>query len=103
MKYFILFLIMGLFNSCRKALISNSEKLHLSKHDYIGNNLRLDGYYYQFIDNTYFRPIFFYRDGTALFPGGNHLSLVELDDYINDSYVKKQGYKNVMYGGAFSM
>lgn len=97
MKYIVLFLTMGLLNSCGKALILNSEKLHLPKEDYTGSNLRTDGYYYQFIDNSYFRPIIFYRNGAVLFPGGSKSTLTEMDNYILNSFVKKQGYKNVIY------
>jgi len=47
------------------------EKLFLKRQNYIGNELRLDGYYYLLIGNEIFGSMIFYRNGVVLFGKGS--------------------------------
>ncbi len=70
MKIILLIMTVMFFsNSCRKCIFAD-EELTLSKEPYTGNQLKIDGYYYQKKDNDVFAVYFFYNDGTMLYGGG---------------------------------
>ncbi|MCP4458561.1 MAG: hypothetical protein GY816_11140 [Cytophagales bacterium] len=58
-------------NSCNKEIFENDE-LTLDRMAYTGIQLRIDGYYYKFDNqtNTIATTYFFYEDGTLLHGGG---------------------------------
>ena len=89
--------VLTFFTSCSKYYVEKSDKLHLPKTAYLGNQLRIDGYYYQFHNDQFFDITLFYDDGTALFPMGLETNLINVDNYIINSFVNKDDYKNVMY------
>lgn len=93
----ILFLIMSLFSCCGKFSVSKSDSLTMIKRPFNGNQLRIDGYYYQLYNNQYFDAMIFYQDGTIITPGGVKESIEDMDNYITNSFLKKEDYKNVMY------
>lgn len=68
------------------------DNLSLSKVNYTGTEIRLDGYYYQH-NNNYTDIIFFYRNGAALFPGGVESSEKGMDDYISREFLNNFAYK----------
>ncbi len=70
MKFLIILVIMIYSNSCTKEILSD-DKLSLVKTIYSGNQLRIDGYYFQEMDNNVYTIYFFYADGTVLYGGGS--------------------------------
>jgi hypothetical protein len=66
MKYFLI-VIAVLFTSCDKLF--PDEKLTMQRTDYIGDELRIDGYYYiQDIRYGYTNIMFLYKNGVMLQP-----------------------------------
>lgn len=69
----ILILLLSLltFNGCHKAL--SDDELTLNKKAYLGDKLKLNGYYYEINPNTngISEALFLYRDGTMLCCGGS--------------------------------
>ncbi len=93
----ILFVIMLFSNSCEK-IFSHGE-LSLSKTPYIGNELRIDGYYYTVSANSdylYYHEYFFYKDGMLLVLSGITNSYAEMDDYILTFYINCDDYKDYL-------
>jgi hypothetical protein len=67
MGYLYLLIIMSVASSCNKDKIWKDDELSIKKVPYQGNQLRIDGYFYQSspsIDWT--RVFFFYRNGIVL-------------------------------------
>lgn len=80
MKFILIMLgIMIYSNSCNKDILSD-DKLTLDKIPFTGNQLRIDGYYFQKMDNSIFTIYFFYNDGTVLYGGGS-FPISEIEDY----------------------
>lgn len=103
-----LFLLIGILfflSSCGKFDVSKSDPLHLEKKEYTGNQLRIDGYYYQYYNNKFFDIMFFYKNGIIVVPGGGGRNTIEeMDNYVMNSFIKKNDYKKVMYWwGAFNI
>jgi hypothetical protein len=73
MKAMILILLissLNMFISCCSVL-SPDEKLSMQRIDYVGNELRIDGYYYSYAQNGNTTAIYFlYKNGIILSLGG---------------------------------
>lgn len=92
-----LFLIMSLITlGCSKEM--DHESLSLTKKLYQGNQLRTDGYYYQYIDGDIFSIYFFYRDGIVLSVGGSENNFEAVQGYIHNNFVLKQEHKESAIG-----
>jgi hypothetical protein len=66
----VLFLIVGLaFSKCKKML--PDDTLTLSKDNYQGSQLRIDGYYFYMSNGQIINTFFFYKNGIILFGGGS--------------------------------
>ena len=98
-------IVLILFSCCGKFDVSKSDPLHLEKREYTGNQLRIDGYYYQHFNNKFFDITFFYKNGVIVVPAGRgRNSMEEMDNYVMKSFIKKNDYKKVMYWwGAFNI
>ncbi|MCK9451808.1 MAG: hypothetical protein M0Q90_08970 [Bacteroidales bacterium] len=60
--------VLSFSNSCEKLM--KDDELVLQKQNYTGNQLRLDGYYYEEFEEKYYSIYFFYEDGTLLYGDG---------------------------------
>lgn len=98
--------ILSLFpfsNSCEK--VGRDDKFALTKQAYSGNQLKINGYYYQRAEGKYYTIYFFYEDGVLLYGGGNftYQELIEKEkEYNNEIWlhaVKK--YKD--YWGIYNI
>jgi hypothetical protein len=69
------------------------DMMTLQKQFYYGNELRTDGYYYRYDNNTYITPWCFYRDGCLLVISGRRSDLQEADDHIIQVYIRNFNYK----------
>jgi hypothetical protein len=77
----ILFMSLNLM-SCRKISPCKDEKLNLVKSNYIGNNLKINGFYYGNPDTAWnkiirFTTIVFYRNGILNLPGATEFDKME--------------------------
>ena len=82
-KIVFYFLLLVFCLSCEEPVIY--KDFILKKIPYIGNELRMDGYYYRYLDcesNKYIAACCFYRNGIVLHMGGGALSLKEADEYV---------------------
>lgn len=94
-SYILLFLLSF---SCQKLI--TYKGFVLTQTSYIGNELRIDGYYYyieqQANGNNKIRNIScFYKNGILLNMGGGASSLEEADEYIRRHYV--ESHPNLIY------
>lgn len=68
---------------------------------YAGNQLKIDGYYYQITEwekgPSIFDVYVFYENGILLNVGGNAHSVEETDQYIRKNYVQDTWYKKNKY------
>jgi hypothetical protein len=80
MKSMFLLIISIFISHCS---IKDDDMLSLPLMPYTGNQLRIDGYYYQagHDGKVIFTPYFFYRNGVVIYIGGAE-SLEEKDRYI---------------------
>jgi hypothetical protein len=75
-------LAIALFSSCDKLF--EDDKLTLKREPYVGNELRMDGYYYE---TTGTRVLVFYRNGTVNDFGG--INLNEMDRFEEDMFTNQ--------------
>jgi len=69
------------------------DKLSLPLTPYHGEQLRMDGYYYQMYDGKFYFPCFFYKNGILITAGGLNNSLGEMDESIKRRFINSQSYK----------
>ena len=89
MKYFLLITMLFIMQNCLKHNYAKDDKLSIQRTDYMGDELRLDGYYYLIYgDGNYITATFFYRNGVIL--KGNAGLVDNIEDhenyYINGYY-----------------
>lgn len=60
---FFSFIVIFFQVSCKKYI---NDKFTLTKTEYNGNQLRIDGYYYSNVYDNYYNLIFFYKNGVIL-------------------------------------
>jgi hypothetical protein len=93
-----LFLLFVMVN-CKKSGLFQDDELSLSRRDYTGNQLRIDGYYYFNYTNEedYVRIYFFSKNGIILYGFSGLLSeLPELEKSYKDGSFYNQ-VKNVKF------
>ena len=78
----LLLAILALFSSCDKLF--EDDKLSLTREPYTGNELRMDGYYYE---TTGTRVLVFYRNGTVNDFGG--INLNEMDQFEESMFTNQ--------------
>src|SRR5687768_8153636 len=67
----IITIILSAF-ACKDAVLLKDDELSMQRKDYMGNELRVDGYYFLPYDSDKMLIYFFYRDGTLLHAGGGY-------------------------------
>ena len=102
MKLLILIILQMLFTQCCSFLCDDDE-LSLPLIPYTGNELRIDGYYYQIGDDGkgFYDVYFFYKNGIILNLGGGQNSLYELDEYVERCKQNKYVYSSKIGWGIF--
>lgn len=98
--------LVGFFSfssSCEK--VGKDDKLTLDKQDYTGNQLRIDGYYYEKFEGKYYSLYFFYEDGTVLYGDGGFTEKEFIEhekQFTNEVWLN--GVKNYKaYWGVFNI
>jgi hypothetical protein len=105
MKYLTFFSMSILFTQC--GLFIDDDSLSLPLTPYTGNQLRIDGYYYQiadgsnYKDGTIFDCYFFYKNGIVITLGGGANSLEEMDEYVERCILLKYFYNSKYCWGVF--
>ena len=78
-------------NSCKKDILAD-DKLTLERRDFLGNQLRIDGYYYFMTEDNLHYTYFFYENGIIIHGGGNapNTSPIEFieNQFKSESYLK---------------
>lgn len=93
LKIFLIIGLICLFNSCRKLI--TWDEFGLQKTSYEGNELRIDGYYYQFdVNGKYEELCCFYNNGVLLHMGGRFSTTEEMEEYINRVFILDHRYAN---------
>jgi len=102
---FGIYMILPALFSCEKPNIFFSDKLSLERQDYTGNQLRIDGYYYNLYD-TLSADIkysyFFYRNGVVL-SGSAGSNFEELEETFNSEGFTNNIKKNRSGWGLFKI
>ena len=82
-----------MFSFCKK--IFPDDNLSIQRENYSGNQLRLDGYYYRYINEEYYFPkLFFYNNGVILEIGGRFKTFEEVEEYLNRIYIENSNYNS---------
>ena len=95
---FLYLLAALLLVSQSQCIRGEDDPLSIPLMPYTGDQLRIDGYYYQigYDGETIFDAYFFYKNGMLIYcGGGGESSLEEMDTYIKRYYIdiKQNGYK----------
>lgn len=99
-KAIIIGFICIISNCCTK--INESEQLSISKTPYMGDELRIDGFYYQKWDNdTRFCDITFLYNNGVVFQRGGSGDLSELSDCASQSYFSNDVMDKKAFWGLF--
>lgn len=78
-----------------------TTKLTIEKQNYKGNQLRIDGYYYQKHEGKYYSLYFFYRDGTILYGGGGFTEkelLEQEKQFTSEAWLKATRNSKIDWG-----
>lgn len=89
----LLTVLLSLTNSCKKDIMRDDD-LSIQRKPYTGDQLRMDGYYYQKVDKSFFSIYFFYENGILLSAGGVFSDGNAIEEYIEKEFLKNEGYKN---------
>ena len=110
----VLFVIMIciLFYSCEsliEILFGKNEELTFIKTDYVGDQLKIDGYYYHWYgkpynDKSLMEILFLYRNGVVLWGGTQHFEELNIreSEFISGKY-HQEITKNPMFWGILAI
>ena len=95
----ILLSIMIVLLSQTQCYRGDDDLLSIQLTPYTGNQLQIDGYYYQigYDDQTIFSAYFFYKNGVLIYCGGAEPSLEEMDNYIKKFFINSKHNKYMKY------
>ena len=101
-KHYLLFLII-IVAGCDTMSVFRDDCLTAAKEDYFGNEIRLDGYYYQIVntfEGDYGQAYFLYRNGVILDGGGFLLSKQEdfEEEIVNGVFNTKYNLSKLNWG-----
>lgn len=105
LQLLIILSLLCLASNCSKDKIFKDDELSIPKLAYNGNQLRIDGYYYQEKDGNFFSLYCFYKNGVILYLGGGFTSvqIISLEDRFKNGsfYHDIKNYKD--YWGVFNI
>ena len=78
--------------SCKKDFMKD-DGFSLERMPYTGNQLRIDGYYYQKVNSSLFSVYFLYSNGIILSAGGVFTDKTAIDNYIREEFLETLSYK----------
>lgn len=84
-----------MFGNCKKS-VSDHDELSIARQSYLGNQLRVDGFYYTEANGSLYSASFFYKNGVILDAGGTFNSVEEIDTYIQNEFILRNEYKKYM-------
>ena len=106
-KYCILLMafVLLFFSSCFWdsfwEWVNPDDRCTLEQRDYVGDNLRIDGYYYEDVENDYATIYILYKNGVVLSPPSTSQS--EMDKYYNELVDKVFWSDNIDMWGLFAV
>ena len=78
MKKLLFMTFLGLAWGCKEGLIKDDDELSIQQTPYTGNQLRIDGYFYdEYAENSYRSALFLYENGIVLDGGGFPVTKLE--------------------------
>ena len=89
MKYFLLIMMLFVMQNCTRQISFKDDELSIQRTDYLGDELRIDGYYYLIYgDGNYMSETFFYRNGMLLKGNAGLVNNIEEheNNYSNGSF-----------------
>ena len=105
MKAASIFFLILTINNCSKIAFWKDDELSISKTPYTGNQLRIDGYYYEIgVDGYLYPEYFFYSNGALINIGGRYSPNTidtELENFIKSPNYIDGAKKNKLSGGLF--
>jgi hypothetical protein len=105
MKTYFLFLICVLITSSNCKMYRNmDDELSFRMMNFSGNQLRIDGYYYNLSNSKIHNISFFFSNGITLNCGGSKNDFKEVEDYLSTQFlINKVHLKNKIGWGVFSI
>jgi len=105
MNLLLIIFIVAMSGNCTKDIVFKDDELSFQRIPYTGNQLRVDGYYYQKKDGKFFTMYCFYRDGIVLYLGGGFTSgqIIELEDRIQNGSFYQDIKNQKDYWGVFKI
>lgn len=84
---------MNLFYNCSRDKIWKDDGLSISRMNYTGSQIKIDGYYYKQKDNFFYDAYIFFNNGVIIAAGGTKTSLAEMDEYLRREFVNSLSFK----------
>jgi hypothetical protein len=84
------------YSNCKNddSIFISQDELSILSRSYSGSQLQVDGYYYTIANDRLFSASFFYRNGVFLNGGGSEAALDAMDEYIQNEFILRSGYKD---------
>ena len=103
MKTFLLVVFLGLIWGCKEGIFKDDDTLSIQRKPYTGNQLRIDGYYYdEYAEASYRSALFLYENGIVLDGGGFPVDeLNEQEEYFKSEKWVSSARKSKYGWGVF--
>jgi len=92
-------------SNCNKDNLWKDDELSINKEPYTGNQLRIDGYFYEIgVDGYLYPEYFFYSNGSLIYIGGRYSPNTidaELENFITSPYYINDAKNDKLTGGLF--
>lgn len=82
------------------TLLGGDDELFIERKPYLGNELKIDGYYYQESEDLIYARYFFYKNGILLQGGGGGSSIEQIIE--KDEMIKNGTYYNTVKNSKLS-
>lgn len=95
--------LFGCKKETKEEAAANDDKLTLQRTNYTGNELRINGYYYNVLNGSFYDLKFFYKNGVVKNIGSPSVAttLPEVDNYVSavttEVMNRKRGWGGVHY------
>ena len=104
MKTIFISLAMLLFSSGCAKIRLNDDNLSIARANFIGKQLRIDGYFYTNFEDKMQSLSFFFENGIFLDIGGNEIDYDEAKNYVINQFINKKSHLDSKLGwGVFKI
>ena len=103
-EIFLGIMLLSMVSSCGKYAFLKADELSIPAVPYTGNQLRIDGYYYQLVDGVLYHVNCFYSNGVLQHLGGYKMSdIKEYERIFTTKEFNEKGKKSRFFWGAFKI